>query len=53
MAAAVTNLGGQYCQILNRYCMNADIELCIGYAPPGSVVTDTIVPVEGDPSANY
>lgn len=24
-----------------------------GYAPPGSVVTNTIVPVTGDPSANY
>ena len=33
--------------------MAADMELCIGYAPPGSVVTNTIVPVEGDPSANY
>ena len=33
--------------------MAADMELYIGYAPPGSVVTTTIVPVEGDPSANY
>ena len=33
--------------------MAADVELCIGYAPPGSVVMNTIVPVTGDPSANY
>ena len=33
--------------------MVADIDERIGYAPPGSVVTSTIVPVEGDPSANY
>ena len=33
--------------------MVADEDDFIGYAPPGSVVTSTIVPVEGDPSSNY
>lgn len=31
----------------------ADLKSPIGYAPPGSVVTSTIVPVAGDSSANY
>ena len=33
--------------------MVADVDEFLGYAPPGSVVTSTIVPVDGDPSANY
>ncbi len=33
--------------------MIADGLSSIGYAPPGSVVTNTIVPVAGNPSANY
>ena len=30
-----------------------DFGVVVGYAPPGSVVTQGLVPVPGDPSANY
>ena len=54
VAAAITNLGGQYfLKVENFNGTDADLKLCAGYAPPGSVVTNTIVPVTGDLSANY
>lgn len=52
VAAAVTGLGGEF--FLSVGCCELWlIALGIGYAPPGSAVPTTLVPVRNDPSANY